>query len=329
MKWIFQKTGLINNYLPEYQKGNQPVRVLHNIVLYMFIHYDNSFHLKLIEAALSKGMNPQVDIEYGDVPLMIEFGKFRTPQVGADKKLIIHETFLSYCWIMSYVVFILYVETVNHPKLNKVNKRVVKKINPEEIERAKELFSYGRSLIVDYTKWDIENLPNPEIYLAEKRDYPEQTNMYFTEAIRFVLCHEYIHITEHIDQFVAEKLSDEAILEMEKEADEKAIEIIQKGMTPGSEFIYECGIVIGILSMFFLTNNTKQKKHPDLEDRLTSAINKLGLTDNHPAWGMSCVGLKLWDEQFDLQFDWEEEAESDKLQFHKIIEQIKQRKNNA
>jgi hypothetical protein len=329
MEWIFQKTGLINHYLPEKQLGNQPIRVLHNIVLYMFIHNDSSFHIKLIEAALSKGMNSQVDIEYGDVPLLIQSGRFRTPQVGAEKKLIIHETFLSYCWIMSYVIFILYVETVNHPKLNKVHGKVVKKINAIEIQKAEELFNYGRSLIVDYTEWDKENLPNPEIYLAENRDYPEQTNMYFTEAIRFVLCHEYIHITEHIDQFVEEKLSDEDILRMEKEADEKAIQIIQKGMTPGREFIYECGIIIGILSMFFMTNNTKQKRHPDLEDRLINAINILGLTDNHMAWGMSCVALKLWDDQFDLQFDWDDEPQSDKMQFYKIIEQIKDRKSNA
>lgn len=168
-------------------------------------------------------------------------------------------------------------------------------------------------------------MPNPEIYLAEKRDYIEQTNLYFTEAIRFVLCHEFVHITDHIDIVLNNKLSDIDILKFEIEADEKAIEIIQVGMEHGREFIYECGIILGILTMFFLTNNTKQNKHPDLEDRLIYAINKLNLNDNHPAWGLSCIGLKLWDEQFDLKFEWEDTPETDKEQFFKIISQIKTR----
>lgn len=74
MNWVYQKTGIVNKHLPEYQLGNQPVRALHNIVLYMFVHENDEFHLLLIQTVISKGMNPEVHIEYGDVPLMIEYG---------------------------------------------------------------------------------------------------------------------------------------------------------------------------------------------------------------------------------------------------------------
>lgn len=107
MSWIFQKKGKIDHFNPKFQKGNQPVRVLNNMVLYMFIHNEDDFHLKLIEAVIQNGMNPQVYIEHGDLPLMSEYGKFRTPFVDLNKKLSVHETFLSYCWIMSYSIFVL------------------------------------------------------------------------------------------------------------------------------------------------------------------------------------------------------------------------------
>ncbi len=326
MNWVFQQNGVINRHLPKKQLGNQPVRVLHNIVLYMFVHENDEFHGQLIEAVISKGMNPQVVIEYGDVPLIIEYGKYRTPSVGADKQLIIHETFLSYCWIMTYSMFVLFIETINHPNLNKEAGKIVKEIHPDEIQKAKDLFNYGKFLIVDYIEWDKSTLPNPEEYYAEKRDYPEQTNMYFTEALKFILCHEFIHITEHIDIFLEGELKDEEILQMELDADEKAIEIINKGMEPGREFIYECGIIVGILVLFFLSDTTKQHRHPDLEDRLINAFTKLNLGAHHPAWGFACIAFKLWEQQFDFQFVWDEPSNSDKDLFYKIVEQIKARK---
>ena len=320
--WIFQSTGMIDHYNKGKQLGNQPIRVTHNVMLYLFIHDDNEFKKKIIDAVLSKGMNPQVSIIYGDIPLLGDDGKLCTPSVDKNKKIDVHETYLSYTWIMTYVLFILYVETIDHPRLNDKLGFEVKKINHDEITRARDLFDYGKSLIVDFQEWDKSKLPNPEIYNAEKRDYPEQTNMYYVEAVRFALIHEFVHITKHIDKLKPEQ-SDEEILKMEIEADEESINIIMEGMEPGREIVYECGVVMGILSMFFVRYSTKGRKHPNLEERLVFAINKLNIKSDHQAYGMACIGLKLWNEQFGHNLRTNEKL-SDKEQFDNLIEQIRE-----
>ncbi|MBK8736141.1 MAG: hypothetical protein IPL98_09645 [Saprospiraceae bacterium] len=202
-------------------------------------------------------------------------------------------------------------------------------MNEDEIIKANDLFNYGRRIVVDFETWDKDKLPNPEIYLAENCDYVEQTNMYYTEVVKFILCHEFIHIEkQHIDAVLSRKHSDEEITKLEVEADAKAIDLIKEGMEPGREFISECGIVIGILILFFLNNSTKQYQHPDLEVRLIKAIKDLNISDDHFVWGITCVGLKLWDQQFDLKLEWNEE-DDEKQRFDSIIDQIKRRKDIA
>lgn len=320
--WIFQNSGMIDHYNPATQLGNQPVRVTHNVLLFMFIHKDNEFKRKIIEAVLNKGMNPQISIQYGDESLKKEDGKFRTPSIDKFKKIEVHETYLSYTWIMTYTLFILYVETINHPRLNKELGYEYKKICQDEIERAKALFDYGKSIIVDFQEWNKAKLPNPELYLAEKRDYPEQTNMYYVEAVRFALLHEFVHITKHIDEY-EEGQDVSRTLEMEKEADDEAIMMMIEAMEPGRELVYQCGIVMGLLSMFFVRNTTKGVKHPNLEDRLVNAIDKLGIRDDHQVYGIACIGIQLWSNQFQLNLEFSSDL-SDKEQFENLVEQIKE-----
>ena len=71
-----------------------------------------------------------------------------------------------------------------------------------------------------------------------------------------------------------------------------------------SKFIAEVGIVMGILSMIFFRSNTTGKKHPNVEDRLTNALERMHASEDSFAWAFACVGLELWDEQFELHLDW-------------------------
>ncbi|MCK8495912.1 hypothetical protein M0L20_28860 [Spirosoma sp. RP8] len=298
----------------------------------MFRNTNNSFYRDLAEQVLNGKLNNKLNLLFGEEPINIGDGKLRTPRINTTTRRIeLHETFLSYLWSCTYAVFINYVECVDYPTINKAAGREVYAVSQEKIDLANEMFNYARYLIVDFRSWDKEHLPNPEVYQAEDRNYVEQTNIYYTEAVKFILCHEFVHVKHHLD-FIDNETSDSIFLLYEQEADDNAIDMMKAGMpTPdsptnvGHKLAIELGVIFGILSMFFFKASSQASRHPCTEDRLTNALERLELNKDHVAWGIACVGLRMWDDQFGLHFNWTDEPLSYRDQYFDIVSQIKSR----
>jgi len=323
MNWIFQKSGLINHYNPEIHQGTQPVRVIHHMLLFMFQNTHSNFIFELSEQVNNKKVDNELNLIIGEDAIISS--KKNTPRItSTDRKIEIHETFLSYLWCITYSIYVLYLETIDFPRINKKDGKNTYPINEENINKARELFDYGKSLIISYSVWNKENLPNPEIYFAEKRDYIEQTNCYYTEAVKFILCHEYTHAKLHIDQ-LSSNLNNSHFLEFEKEADNNAIDMLLQGKFRINSHAIEIGIIIGLLSMFYFAPSTKGTKHPNSEDRLSNALERLNVEEDNHVWGIACLGLKLWAVQFNLSFDWGSNFSSYKELYYEIINQIKEK----
>jgi hypothetical protein len=321
--WVAQKAGPIN-MLKDHHLGTQPIRVVHNMLTYMFATTYPAFKEKLQEMVDTGKLNPEINMTFAEEGIVTE-GKINSPRVSSDTRQIsLHETFLSYLWCVSYTIYILYSEKVDFPRINKQVGYAKYRVSEEEIAKAKSLFDYGKSLIVYFSPWDKDELPNPEIYLAEKRNYIEQSNMCYTEAAKFILAHELTHLERHIDQLDSET-PDSHYLAFEQEADKLAIEHVLKGIPTMGYIAASTGIVIGLLSMLFFSATTTDKRHPNTEDRLSAALEQMKLSDNDSAWGMACIGLELWEEQFNLQFEWLENPDSPKAQYYNLIQQIKAR----
>jgi len=319
--WVFQRNGPINKYNPDAHSGTQPVRVVHNMLVFMFSQSYPGFLEELREQVKAGKVNPHIDFVFNEDAIRHEHG-FHTPRVIIDSKSIqLQETFLAYLWCVTYAIFILYVETVDYPTMNRIAGYEKYVVDEEKIQQAKDLFDYAKSLIAFFSPWDKEHWPNPETYLAEDRNYVEQTNIFYTEAVKFILAHEYTHLKSHVGQ-IHEQTPHSSYLNFEKEADNAAIDMALKGLTEVTQFGI-CGIIVGILSMLFFSAKTSGEKHPNTEDRLTNALERMPINDDDYAWGMACVGLELWEEQFDLHFDWLAEPESPKAQYYHLLNQIK------
>ncbi|TKK65434.1 hypothetical protein FC093_20195 [Ilyomonas limi] len=331
MSWLNQRQGPINHYNKDIHLGTQPVRVIHHMLIYMFERTNPYFFQDLIEQINNGKLNNELNLIFGEEPIRIGNGKLRTPRVNHEtKKIELHETFLSYLWCCIYSVFVTYVETIDYPKINHENGKEIYPISQENINKAKEVFNYARYLIMNFERWNKDELPNPEVYQAEKRDYVEQTNIYYTEAVKFILCHEFTHLKLHVEQ-IDNETTDTHYLAFEQEADNNAIDMMKKGISNSNtlsdiahNLAIEIGIIFGILSMFFFYATTKGTKHPNDEDRLTNALERLELPENHYAWGIACVGLKMWDEQFEHYFTWRNNPISYKDQYYDIVRQIKE-----
>lgn len=331
MNWLTQKFGIIDHH-KNTDFGTQPIRVLHYMIVFMFNNTNKDFFLNLQKLIREGKFNSELNFEFGEEPIMIENGRFRTPYANLHtKQITIHETFLSYIWCITYSIYVIYLEEIDFPKYNKLHNREVYPIKEENKQLEYEMFNYAKHLIVDYTPWEKDILPNPERFLAENRLYIEQTNGFYTEAVKFIFCHEIIHLELHFDKITSET-TDSHYLEYEIEADSKAIESIKAGLSDvqspfeiAKKTVVSVGAVIGVLSMFFFKATTEGKQHPNSEDRLTNILEMFNFHDSHEIWGIACVGLKFWDNQFGHNFNWLENPTSYKEEYYSIVEQIKSR----
>ena len=319
MNWIFQTTGIINHYNDKIHLGTQPIRVLHHVNVYWFQNLHPDFMAELTTAFDKYDLAKKLDVKFGEHP--IQSGPYITV---ANKTITLDETFLSYLWCISHSIYTLYIQTIDYVRLNQQFGFERYKISEDLITKARTSFDYGKSLILDFTKWDIDNLPNPEKYLAEERDFIEQPNIFYTHAINFILAHEYTHGIKHIDEIKKGVYEKSSFIAFEKEADFEAIELMKKGIFSNkiNELGIQIGITIGILSMLYFSSSTKGIKHPNKEDRLVDGLIQLGLEDESPCWGIALIGIELWSEQFGLDYKWDRKL-TDKQAFDDIIYKIK------
>ncbi len=282
----------INNYRKN-QKGDQPVRVLNNLTLFKLLH-ENSYINKLFKIGVIKhGVYPEVSIIYGNVSLRKEDGKtYNTPNMTSKKHLQIHETFLSIIWIISYSLLALTSERYFHPCLSE---EWLKKSN-ERQNLAKELYNYAKLLVVDFVEWNKNDLPNPEKYIVEEADYIGQAKMYYIEAIKFILYHEFVHSVMHIEKDVNERER----IELELEADKISLDLVLNVKDDTADFISECGAIIGVLTNFIVSHKTKKIDHPNLEDRLKYVLQQCKSEYRDFAFCFACIGIELWAEQFSI-----------------------------
>jgi Peptidase U49 len=323
-EWLWQTKGIIDHSKRANFPGTQPVRVLTDVTIGFFQNTHQDFFDEIVEMVKKGKLDNHLDLEYGEEGLSLFNGKYRTPKIyNESKKIYLHETFLSYQWCVTYAIYTLFLEKIDYPRCNDIEGYERYKVSPEKIDKAKEVFAYARSIIPYFNKWDKDTMPNPEKYPAAERDYIEQTNVFFTESIKFILCHELAHAKKHLDN-LPDEACESCFSEMEYDADNDAIDTILKGATKNNRFVLEIGVVLGILSMLFFRSITSGQKHPNVEDRVTKALEKMDAASDSMAWAFACIGLELWDEQFEHFFDWKgKSADNYKDLYFSIVEQIK------
>lgn len=314
-------------------EGVQPIRVLRHDIVGNFENFNYEV-LPIIKILIEDGkFHP--GITYYTLEEPISFGcsdfKTQTPCVKLSGKILIHETYLSYLWIVCYSLWVLYDEAVAKPIQIQQKQNNIDPIDKSLISKAEELLQYGKSLIVTYSKWDIENLPNPERYTNEDEFYILRTNAIFIYAITFILYHELAHVEKgHTSKLATRKIEDNERIQFEVEADNRAIELMLKGRDAVNGRTIELGILMGLASMlFFSKESSGGRHHPDLDIRINSYLQELNPTNEEPIWGVASLFLKLWDNQFNLDFNWPKHINDFKELFNNTLTQVADKKRKV
>ncbi len=308
--------------------GEQPVRVLQHNITKQFEETNPTF-LELSKSIIAKcGLQPGIPYFINNKSINeIVQGHNQTPFVGSDKKITIHETFLSYVWCVSYSMSVLYDEAVAKPSQNLVAQRLIHNIDEVKIQKAEDLFRYGISLITLFSPWDKKLLPNPEIYDDADAFWIENANAIFVFAMNFILCHEFAHVEkQHHEKLRSGQNTDSHRLDFEKEADERAIELMLLGVTPENERTIQVGILVGLCSLLFFSATAKRRTHPDSDDRIHTLLERINPEPSDSMWGIAALSYKLWDNQFSKNYNWPNSVLTMKELYENIREQIQTEK---
>jgi hypothetical protein len=298
--------------------GNQPIRVLkHNLTTRLVERNEEYIKSLHSDFKLEKGIKYHI----ANLPLVNR----QMPFIDQDGMINLHETFLSYVWINCYYFFILHEEGFAIPDHIRRGAPVHKSQNIQLLKEAEELFNYGKSLITGFIEWDKENLPNPEYFDEDTEEgwYILRTNDLFVEVLNFILYHETAHAElEHIKKIQSQNLSDTEIKLLEIEADTRAIELILSNLR--NKNMTELAVVIGLASMLFFKNTFGGgRRHPNLDQRIETAVTLLSPAENSSIWPMLCLFLKAWDRQFQIGLKQQPVYDTYKDLFYDFLNQVK------
>lgn len=232
------------------------------------------------------------------------------PFVNLDtKEITIQETHLSHLWSFTYAVFVIYEEGIQKKLLDNIFDGNIDLSLPL-LDRANQLLSWSISLKDNYSDWN-QNLPNPDIDYSIKNDetfYIGKINNLFISSVVFLLYHEIAHLVNNHSSyyFGFNNENYEEMQELEKEADEYAFSMLIQD-NEKNKIEQGLSILIIFCSGLMLSNkfNLKQKKHPDIDQRLLTILNKLNFDEiEHEfyVYYLGCYILQMYFQKENITF---------------------------
>jgi hypothetical protein len=215
------------------------------------------------------------------------------PFVCREKNLpaVIHlqTAYLEHLWAFLFGWFVIFEEAVQKPLLE--NGEAVGAIvfdTPLKC-RAQGLLKWAESLRSAYSRWP-PHLPTPHSDLGDEGDYSRKTNQLFTNALAYVLHHEYTHATQkHLGPKICESTEagtaarEATEVEMENEADDAAFSALIAQHDDGkARRLKAWGILAPSLAKLSLVERPDQllsKTHPAAHHRVLHTLTRLNFPD--------------------------------------------------
>jgi len=308
-------------YNPMTHKGDLPVRVLKFNFLDWFKNITPDFKEDV-----------KTEIYYNGFKAGIQYHTNRTKiteiaHINSSKQIELYENFNQYLWCICYSLVVVFDESIQKPIIEKKYTGKFDLENPF-VKQAIAVLNNGFDLLQTYKDWQFSQLPNPEKYNEYDKYYIEKTNGIYTAAMTFILLHEFGHqYYEHLTYYPenAEEFKTE-----EYKADEYAIDKISQNFSSERGITFKCGIIAGISSLILLDESLSGgDTHPDTDERLKKAIEKIKLEDIDNLWGIASLTFRFWAIKYNVEIEYPQTVESYKELFTITLDKIKEIKNNC
>lgn len=302
---------LCNNFTNgiDNQPGDQPIRVFYNLIESDFVGIKNA----LIKLRANDSILNKVRLEY-----LTENIKVIGPSTNGQK-ITLHDTFLSFLWANIYGII------VTAPFGGK-------EVTLDENKKARELRKYSISLMEQYSAWNKETMPNPELHAKDPKRLIGVSNAIFISAVRFILLHEFAHIFLGHPFVPLNQRTSENLMKMEADADNVALMWAIDSSSSSDKFTDNLALITALNSLSYTPNKfSDTTTHPAPEDRIVNCIERLNLKDNDFLWGYATYSIMEWQTNFELFYLPIEYKTGDdfKPHFYKMINELKEYKKTG
>lgn len=287
-----------------------PVDCIKEHILKRFSNTNPEFY-DYIDSLIRKGVIKQ------NIIYCLENEKIKSPFVDSDGYIHIQSTFLCYMWINSYYSLVMYEElAVKYFENLQQDKNHL--INHALISQTIDFQQYAMSLFKSYSDWDLTIYPSPKTPDTSGKNYCDLATELTIYGMDYVLCHEFAHL--ELDHFHSTKNS----IEKEKEADNRAFELILAGRNGSNNVSLEMGILMGLCGLIFAKPKIGSSTHPDIIERIKSFLELINPNDNSFHWCYVCMIIGVWDNKFSKNLDFLDN-ENYKKMFYELCDDIYQK----
>jgi hypothetical protein len=285
---------MTKKYKKEENLTKQPIQVLHNNII-NFFENTHEYSFKIHENYVSEGkISPAILFYNGNEKIRFPFANLEI------KEITIQETHLSHLWSFIYSIFVIYEEAIQKKMIDNTFDGSID-LSSQLLSRAEKLLYWSMSLKKTYSDWDI-SLPNPKKHnYDDEKFYAEKVNNLYQSAVIFLLYHEQAHLVNgHKSYFLGFNTTTSfERIELEKEADEFAFSMLINEENESSKIEKGLAIIMLFSSALLLSNvsSLKQQKHPDIDQRLMTMINKLNFYEKENEfyiWYLGCYILNMY-----------------------------------
>lgn len=232
-------------------------------------------------------------------------------EITKDHQIILYENYNQLLWCVCYGLLAIYDEGYVKPNMEGTYTGVLSE--SRIVGEAMSVLGAGISLTQYFHDTAFFELPNPETTKKDSQ-YVTKANGIYCGAMTFTLLHEFAHqIYGHVDYYSA---PDESKKD-ELSADDYAISKIEQNYRMEKGPTLKAGVVFGIIALTYLDESLSgDDTHPDLDDRLTTAMEKLDLDEDNHLWGVAALGLTFWAKRYNHNLDMPESAATVKELFY-------------
>lgn len=233
-----------------------------------------------------------------------------------NRTIYMGKPFLCFLWIVCYFVYVSYYEEIRK-HLNEE-----KDIDENKLQKAEELWDWGRSLYYGYIDWP-NDLPSPKE--TPDNEQLAAVDIFFGFAMEFIVAHEIGHV------ILGHNPNGDS--QQELEADDFAIKVVlsELAIWPDSLSSLNTGVFMGLCATVLFDNNAEKStlSHPCSFERLKTILDKLDIKDDYdPIWIMACFVLGVWDVSFNKQNDFPDKIISYRYYFEQTYQNITKKKRN-
>ncbi len=312
--------------------GTQPVKVLDYAVLEWFEGKYTEFRAELETIQSQFGVTRAIKYLCDEMPILGNQEGSLIPHITiGEGRITIHETFLSYVWLLSYAFLVIFDEKIHGPRTGKLP------LHGKQIgyfyPKGDAALNYGLSLIEEFAKWPAD-IPNPEYPSSEDAFYVERANGIYVAAVDFILCHELGHVACHhlrkLNQSWRSRrpLTQAQSKKFELAADKWAFERVVKGIRPPQRTLTAVGFgaIVGLGSLLFLSQSLTSPSHPDSDHRIRILLSSLSLDPGDNLWGVVAAFYIAWNIRFSTGLDFSGHYEDYEALVRAIDRQLGSRK---